>query len=596
MRRTIRIGNAGGYWGDDPGALRRQLEGGPLDYITLDYLAEVTMSILQAQRARDPQAGYARDFLTQMRECLPLLVDRQVTVITNAGGINPMGLGRAIAAEAREQGLAVRVGVIDGDDILGQLDSLRAAGDRLDNMETGESLDPVRDRVNAANVYLGAEPVVRALAAGCQIIVTGRVTDTGITLAPMIHEFGWSETDWDRLAAGVVAGHILECGTQATGGNFTDWQQVPNLARIGYPIVEMGEDGVFEVTKHRGTGGLVSVETVKEQLVYEMGDPASYITPDVVARFDTIAVEPAGRHRVRIAGVRGEPRTGMYKVSMAYDDGWKATGTVLISGPEAIAKAEAAARIFWKRLGHRYEATHTSVVGTGTIWPQTLGRWETTEVLLRLGVRDHDRGKVKDFGVLLPTLILSGPSGMAVTGGRPKPSPVVAYWPALMRRSSVTARVVAIAPDGGEQTQTVRFADAPPPTPDHVPAPRPRRPRRKTWPGRTRRVPLRVLAHARSGDKGDTCNVGVCARSPEIHDFLREALTAGVVKRFFQGIVRGKVTRHELPNLLALNFLMERSLGGGGTVSLMLDPQGKTLSQALLEMELEVPRSLVPRS
>ena len=596
MRRTIRIGNAGGYWGDDPGALRRQIEGGPLDYVTLDYLAEVTMSILQAQRARDPQAGFARDFLEQMRECLPLMVERDVTVITNAGGINPLGLGRAIAQLARDQGLDVRVGVVDGDDILPDLDALRAAGEPLANMETGQPLDPVRDRVNAANVYLGAEPVVRALQAGCRVIVTGRVTDTGITLAPMIHEFGWDATDWDRLAAGVVAGHILECGTQSTGGNFTDWREVPRLATIGYPIVEMGDDGVFEVTKHRGTGGLVSVPTVKEQLVYEMGDPASYITPDVVARFDTIAVEPAGNNRVRVSGVRGEPRTGMFKVSMAYDDGWKASGTVLICGPEATEKAEAAARIFWKRLGHRYEATHTSVVGTGTIWPETLGRWETTEVLLRLGVRDHDRARVQDFGILLPTLILSGPSGMAVTGGRPRPTPVVAYWPALMRRSSVTARVLAIHPDGQEHVQTIGFDDAPPPTPDHVSAPRPRRPRRKSWPGRTRRVPLRALAHARSGDKGDTCNVGVCARSPELYDFLREALTAGQVKRFFKGIVKGKVTRHELPNLLALNFLMERALGGGGTVSLMLDPQGKTLSQALLEMELEVPRSLIPRS
>jgi hypothetical protein len=554
------------------------------------------MSILQAQRARDPEAGYARDFLLQMRECLPLMVERGVTVITNAGGINPVGLGRAIAALARELGLEVRVGVVDGDDILPDLDALREQGEPLANMETGQPLTPVRERVNAANVYLGAEPVVRALQAGCQVIVTGRVTDTGITLAPMIHEFGWAETDWDRLAAGVVAGHILECGTQATGGNFTDWEQVPDLARIGYPIVEVGDDGVFEVTKHARTGGLVSVETVKEQLVYEMGDPTSYITPDVVARFDTIQLDPAGRNRVRVSGVKGEPRTELYKVSMAYDDGWKASGTVLICGPEAIAKAEAAAKIFWKRLGHSYEATHTSVVGTGTIWPETLGRWDTTEVLLRLGVRDHDRAKVKDFGVLLPTLILSGPSGMAVTGGRPKPSPVVAYWPALMRRSSVTARAVVLHPDGQEHAQEIAFDDAAPVAPDHEPAPVQRRPRRRVWPGRTRKVTLRQLAHARSGDKGDTCNIGLCARSPELFDWLREALTPAVVKRFFRGIVKGKVTRHELPNLLALNFLMERSLGGGGTVSLMLDPQGKTLSQALLEMELEVPTALVPRT
>jgi hypothetical protein len=595
MRRTIRIGNAGGYWGDDPAALRRQIEGGPLDYVTLDYLAEVTMSILQGQRRKFPDLGYATDFLEQMRECLPAMVERDVTVITNAGGINPLGLGRAIHALARELDLDVKVGVVDGDDILDDLDRLAAAGDPLDNMETGAPLAPVRGRVTAANVYLGAEPVVRALQAGCRVIVTGRVTDTGITLAPMIHEFGWQEANWDRLAAGVVAGHIIECGTQATGGNFTDWQTVPGLHKVGYPIIEMGDDGVFEVTKHRGTGGLVSVQTVKEQLVYEMGDPTAYISPDGIARFDTIELAQAGPNRVRISGVRGEPRPPMFKVSMAYDDGWKASGTVLICGPRATAKAEAAARIFWKRLGHRFEATHTSVVGTGSIWPEHLGRHDPHEVLLRLGARDHDRQKLTEFGILLPTLILSGPSGMAVTGGRPKPSPVVAYWPALIRRSSVQARVVVIDERGHEATSTVTFDDAAPATPEHVSALVVRRPRVKEWPGRTRKVALRRLAHARSGDKGDTCNIGLVARTPELYDWLREAITSAVVKRFFKGIVHGKVTRHELHNLGALNFLMERSLGGGGTVSLMLDPQGKTLSQALLELEVEVPTKLVPQ-
>ncbi len=495
---------------------------------------------------------------------------------------------------ARELGLSISVGVVDGDDILTDLEQLAAGGDPLDNMETGEPLAPVRDRVTAANVYLGAEPVVKALAAGCQVIVTGRVTDTGITLAPMIHEFGWAETDWDRLAAGVVAGHIIECGTQATGGNFTDWPTVPALHKIGYPIIEMGDDGVFEVTKHTGTGGLVSVDTVKEQLVYEMGDPREYISPDGVARFDTIELESAGRNRVRISGVRGEPRPENFKVSMAYDDGWKASGTVLICGPHATAKAEAAARIFWKRLGHSFEDTHTSVVGSGSIWPEELGRQDPHEVLLRLGARDHDRQKLLDFGVLLPTLILSGPSGMAVTGGRPKPSPVVAYWPALIRRSSVQSRVVVLAPDGAESSQTVTFSDAAPVAPDHTSAPVERRARVKEWPRRTRKVKLRRLAHARSGDKGDTCNIGLVARSPEIYDWLRETMKPALVKRFFKGIVKGKVTRHELHNLGALNFLMERSLGGGGTVSLMLDPQGKTLSQALLEMEVEAPVRILP--
>ncbi len=594
MRRTIRIGNAGGYWGDDPGALKRQIEGGPLDYVTIDYLAEVTMSILQAQRAKQPELGYAVDFLDQLRECLPLMVEHGVKVITNAGGINPLGLGRKIRELAGELGLRVTVGVVDGDDIVGRLDELRAAGESFANMESGEAFDDVQDQVTAANVYFGAEPVVAALAAGCQVIVTGRVTDTGITLAPMIHEFGWQEDDWDHLAAGIVAGHIIECGTQATGGNLTDWHEVPHLATIGFPIIEMGDDGVFEVTKHARTGGLVNEKTVKEQLVYEMGDPSQYISPDVIARFDTIALAEVGKNRVCVSGVRGCPRPAMFKVSMAYDDGWKALGHLLVCGPEARAKSEAAAKILWKRLGHAYEETHTSVVGTGSIWARTLNIGEPDEVLLRLGVRDHNRTKVEAFGVQLPALILSGPSGMAVTAGRPKPRRVVAYWPALMKRSSVPARMVALRPDGSEHSRTIVFDDAVPPQPAEESCRPEARPRVREWPSRTRRTQLRTLAYARSGDKGDTCNVGVLARSPEIYDWLRETLTPPVVKRFFAGIVKGKVIRHELDNLLALNFLLEEALGGGGTVSLMLDPQGKTLSHALLEMVVDAPIKIIP--
>jgi hypothetical protein len=285
----------------------------------------------------------------------------------------------------------------------------------------------------------------------------------------------------------------------------------------------------------------------------------------------------------------------MFKVSMAYDDGWKAQGHLLVCGPEAVAKCEAAAEIFWKRLGHQYEETHFSIVGTGSIWARTLNIGEPDEVLLRLGVRDHNRTKVEAFGVQLPALILSGPSGMAVTAGRPKPRRVVAYWPALMKRSSVPARMIAIAPDGGESSRMIAFEDAVPGGKAPATAPTPR-PRVTEWPPRTRRTQLRTLAYARSGDKGDTCNVGVLARSPEIYDWLRETLTPVVVKRFFKGIVKGEVVRYELDNLLALNFLLEESLGGGGTVSLMLDPQGKTLSHALLEMVVDAPVEIIPRA
>ncbi len=608
-RRPIRIANAGGYWGDDLTALKRQLTGGRLDYVTMDFLAEITMSILHRQRKANPELGYAVDFLEQMRDCLPLLVRKDVRLITNAGGINPIGLGRRLVALATELGLDLKVGIVYGDDIVDRLYELSAAGERFANLETGEEFFPVRSRITAANIYFGAEPVVAALDAGCRVVVTGRVTDTGITLAPMLHEFGWDLTDWDRLAAGTVAGHIIECGAQASGGNITDWHEVGSFHRIGYPIIEMGPDGDFVVTKHPRTGGLVSEKTIKEQLVYEMGDPARYIGPDGVARFDTIQLEEAGPDRVRVFGVRGGPAPDQLKVSMAYEDGWKAVGEVLVSGPEVRAKADAIADTFWRKVGSAFEETHTSMVGAGSIWPPALSRCEPDEILLRFGVRDHDERRVREFGKALSTLILSGPPGMAVTTrGRPRPQQIVAYWPALIHRSRVTAKVLTISTSGQEQFAEVAFPvraqslagqdDGRPrrgaarEAAAAVPAGRRSAGRGRTAGGRRRRMRLQELAYARSGDKGDTANIGVLARSPAAYAWLREHLTAERVAAFFGPMVRGKVVRYELDNLQGLNFLLEQALGGGGTRSLLIDPQGKTLAQALLQMEVEAPQGL----
>jgi hypothetical protein len=593
-KRNIRIGNAGGYWGDDLSALKRQLTSGPLDYITMDFLAEITMSILQRQRKQQPDLGYAVDFIDQLEECLPLIVKKGVRVISNAGGINPIGMGRRIMEMARRMKLDVKVGIVYGDDIVNQLYELSAAGERFSNMETGEDFYPVRSRIAAANIYLGAEPVVKALDAGCTIVVTGRVTDTGITLAPMIHEFGWSMEDWDKMAAGVVAGHIIECGCQATGGNITDWHEVKSFHNIGYPIIEMEESGEFVVTKHKGTGGLVSEKTVKEQLVYEMGDPTNYISPDGVARFDTIQLKDEGNNRVRVFGIKGAPEPDFLKVSMAYEDGWKASGEVLVSGPNTIRKAEAIADIFWSKLNTKYETTRTEIIGSGSIWPKELSESEPNEILLRFGICDHDKNKVKEFGKALSTLILSGPAGMAVTGqGRPKPKQVIAYWPALIHRSRVQAKVLTITPKREEEFFEITFPIRVQSTSVQkieIPGPVARR---KVLSGRAKSMHLQEIAYARSGDKGDTCNIGVLARSPEIYDWLVEHLTTEVVKKFFKGITHGKVVRYEIENLLALNFLLEETLGGGGTRSLMIDPQGKTLAQALLQMKLMVPGGLL---
>lgn len=587
MPDSIRIANAGGYWGDDLTQFKRQLSLGPVDYVTLDFLAEITMSIMQKQRARDPMAGYARDFIGMVEEALPLLLERGTKVISNPGGVNPLGCRAALIEMIELHGHSVEVAAVAGDDLMDRLEELNARGVKLDNMEDGAPFAAIRDRVSSANAYFGAWPVVEALRSGAQIVVTGRCTDTGITLASMIHAFGWAPDDWHRLSAGIIAGHIVECGAQSTGGNFTDWRRVGHLESIGYPVLEVFPDGSFVVTKHAGTGGSVTVRTVKEQLVYEMGDPRSYVTPDVVADFASARLEQIGRDRVRVWGVRGRPAPTSLKVSASYSDGWKASGSLIISAPDAAQKARAFGRLFWKRVGVKFAATNTELVGHSSCWGPLAPDVDAPEVLLRLSVRDPDRRKIDAFSKMVPAVILSGPPGVAVTGGRPGAQEVVAYWPALVPRDEV--KPLLVTRDG---ERTLEWPT--PARPSEPPAPL----ERIEWPEargskRTVRVPLSRLAHARSGDKGDTCNIGVIARAPEIYPWLKRTLTAAVVKRRFKGICLGRVERYEVPNLGALNFLLHESLGGGGTVSLRFDAQGKTLAHALLAMEVEASRALL---
>ncbi len=585
MTNVLRIGNAGGYWGDDLAVLRRQVEGGPIDVVTADFLAEITMSILQKQFQRDPQMGYARDFVTQMKEVMPIAMKRGVTIITNAGGVRPDNCVRALQALADEMKLTPRLGLVGGDGLLSDLDQWHRDGVDMSNMDDGRGFAEVVSRVTSANAYFGASPVVRALEMNAQFIVTGRVTDTGITLAPMMHHFGWSPTDYDLLAAGIVAGHILECGAQSTGGNFTDWRTVPTFDNIGYPIVEMNADGSFVITKHEGTGGMVTVSTVKEQLVYEMGDPLSYITPDVVVDFSSIRVEADGPDRVRVWGVRGAQPTPYIKVSMSYQEGYKASGAVVVSGPDARAKCEAFGDILWGRLP-KFDETLTEYVGADSTWGPLSPTRESSEVLLRFGVRDADRDKVAAFSKMLPALILSGPPGVAVTGGRPPVQDVVAYWPCLVPRELCKAHVEVHEGDKVE-TDDLTFSTGKGTGSLEELAPTEIAAGPKLI-GRTRKVRLSDLAHGRSGDKGDTCNIGVVARHASLYPWLRDNVTAAMVKKRFEGIAHGKVERFEVPNIDALNFLLHESLGGGGTLSLHIDAQGKTLSHALLAAEFEV--------
>ncbi|HSR69030.1 MAG TPA: acyclic terpene utilization AtuA family protein [Acidobacteriota bacterium] len=589
--KTVRVGNAGGYWGDDLEAFQRQLSLGPLDYISLDFLAEITMSILQKQRSRDPEMGYARDFVDQVEKALPLLAQSGTKVISNAGGINPSGCARQIAEAARKAGVDLPIAVVEGDDLMERLDELLARGHKLSNMETGQDLSAVRERVQSANAYLGATPVIKALEMGGQVIVTGRVTDTGITIAGPAFEFGWDLTDWDRLASAVVAGHIIECGAQASGGNLTDWREVKSFQQMGYPIVEFSQDGSFLVSKHEKAGGLVNEKTVSEQLVYEMGDPQEYITPDVVAEFSSIRLQDLGSNQVRISGVTGRRRTESLKASISYHDGYKAQGTVIVSRPEAVEKCRAIEEIFLRRLGLDFEETRANLVGYNACHQHLAGEGDPPEILLQVGVRDRDKGKVAEFSKQFPSVILSTVPGVAIVGARPRIQDVVAYWPCLLPAEEVTPRVSLL---GGGESVTVPWT-APP---DRAGAPSrsgdagqeeltrpPEGPRQE--------VPLQRLAYARSGDKGNTCNIGVVARSPSAYAFLRRELTAEKVKAYFGEICQGQVERFEVPNIKALNFLLHESLGGGGTLSLGIDPQGKTYAHALLLMKMEVPRALL---
>ena len=402
MTDAVRIAAGQGFWGDWLEAPYRQVTGGPIDYLMMDYLAEVTMSIMQKQKSRDPGLGYAKDFVPSMERLLPVLTERRVKITSNAGGVNPRACAEAVAATARTLGLSgkLTIGIVTGDELLGRLDELLAGGQALRNLDTARPLSDVRDRVLSANAYLGAAPVALALQRGADIVITGRVTDTGLTLGPMMHAFGWRADAWDRLAAGTVAGHIIECGAQASGGNcLIDWQRIPDLANVGYPIVEAHADGTFDVTKHPGTGGRVSVAGVTEQLVYEMGNPAEYITPDCVADFTSIQLRQDGQDRVRFTAIRGKPATNMYKVSISYSAGFKAIGTLMYSWPDAYAKAKASDRILRERLdrlGLRFDAIRTEFGGVNASHGPLAGEPapDIAEVILRIGVRSDDRAAV----------------------------------------------------------------------------------------------------------------------------------------------------------------------------------------------------------
>jgi len=442
----VRIANGQGFWGDSLEAPLEQIRRGPVDYLTLDYLAEITMSILQKQRARDPRLGYARDFVDMVARGARDIIDKKIKVIANAGGVNPDACRDAVAKALGTRG--IKLAVVAGDDIMHRLDEFLATGVSLKSMDTGEPLDQIRPYVQSANVYFGAAPIAAALDQGAEFVITGRCTDTGLVLGPMIHEFGWALDDWDNLAAGTIAGHTVECGAQCTGGNCqVDWESIPDFADIGYPVIEASPDGTFVVTKHPGTGGRVTVASIKEQLLYELGDPHNYITPDCVADFTTIHLAQDGPDRVRFSGIQGKPATPFYKVSISYTSGFKAIGMLAYSWPDAYKKAKAAdatLRARLDRLALRFDAIRSEFVGANACHGPLAGEpsAELAECALRVGVRGQDKAAIERFTKELAPLALNGPPTVTGLGsGRPKVEEIVAYWPALIPKTCVAPRI-----------------------------------------------------------------------------------------------------------------------------------------------------------
>ena len=591
--RVVRIGGASGFWGDSMVGAPQLVSSGLIDYLVFDYLAETTMAILAATRAKKPELGYATDFVdTAMKQVLPQVMQRGIKVIANAGGINPRGCAAALKALADTMGLAPRIAVVEGDDVSAQMAELRASGTH--DMFTGE---PLPAEVLSANAYLGALPVAQALAAGADIVITGRCVDSAVTLGALIHEFGWSATDYDRLAGGSLAGHIIECGCQATGGLFTDWQQVPDWAHIGYPIINCAADGSFEVTKAPGTGGLIHRACVAEQMLYEIGDPSAYLLPDVTCDFREVRIEQLADDRVRVSGARGHAPTGSYKVSATQLDGYRCAGMMVIVGIDAAAKARRTGEAIIERTRGilaasglpDYTAAQIELLGAETLYGANARTGATREAMVRVVV-DHPMKKALDIFAreIAPSGTSWSPGTTMPAGGRPSPSPLIKPLSFLLDKRRVPVSVgidsqrldVDIPAHGGET------AGAPvvPPAAWIDPAGEPQVD-----------VPLVRLAWARSGDKGNLSNIGLIARRTEWLPLIWSRLTPDVVQQYFAHLVKGRIARYHLPGIAGMNLVLHDALAGGGPASPRFDPLGKGMGQMLLDLSIAVPASIATR-
>ena len=587
MRQSVRIGCGAGFWGDSPEGPAQLVRSGGIDYLVMDYLAEITMSILARLKAKRPDMGYATDFVSLvMKPLAHEIAKKRIRVVTNAGGVNPHACRDALMEVFAQAGVSLKVAVVQGDDLSGAIDRYREAG-----MREMFSQAPMPARLASVNAYLGAFPIAAALEAGANIVITGRTVDSALALGPLIHEFGWKPTDHDLLSAGSLAGHVIECGTQATGGIFTDWHDVPGWDDMGFPIAECTTDGSFVITKPEGTGGLITTATVAEQIVYEVGDPTRYLLPDVTADWSAVRLEQTGPDRVRVVGARGAPPPDSYKVSATYPDGYRASATMMIVGREATAKARAtaeailsrAARLMREEGFEDFRDTSAEILGSEANYGAHARKLATREVVLKIAVRHAEKEALAIFArEIYPaaTAMAQGITGFA--GGRPTPQPVIRLFSFTVPKRDVS---VCVTLDGKEMTVAPHLPEARPtpsamaPATDGGPAVN----------GALAPVPLIALAHGRSGDKGDIGNIGVLARAPEYLPWIRRSLTVEAVAHHFAHFVEGRVERYEWPGLNGLNFLLHDALGGGGVASLRHDPQGKALAQILMDTPVEVP-------
>jgi hypothetical protein len=587
-RETVRIGCASAFWGDSTAGAEQLVRRGDIDFLVFDYLAEITMSLLARARARKPELGYVPDFVEAIAPLLPEIKQKGIRIVSNAGGINPQAAAAALRRKAEEAGIGLEIAVVTGDDLTARADEIRAAG--VTEMFSGAAMP---EKLTTMNAYLGAQPIALALDRGADVVITGRCVDSAVVLGPMVHAFGWSWTDYDKLAQGSLAGHLLECAAQVTGGLFTDWRDVPGWDDMGMPIAVCGADGSFVITKPPGTGGLVVPLSVCEQMLYEIGDPAAYILPDVVCDFRNVTMTVSGPDQVRVTGARGRPPTPTLKVSATWHDGYRVIGTLTIGGYEAAAKAERAGEAILARVRRLLSArgipyfseTSVEVLGSESIY----GPWrhaaakDSREVVLKIGARHRDQEALE---VLAREVFPPGSSmAQGITGffaGRPSVQPVLRLFSFLWPKEKI-AQVVHF----GGQDISVAFAPSQPLSP--APA----------VPGAQKpvgiadaTVPLIALAVGRSGDKGNSANIGLIARKPDYLPWIRAALMEDVVRDWFAHLGVSKVERFELPGMNAFNFLLHDALGGGGVASLRVDAQGKAYAQMLMDYPIPVPSAL----